>query len=72
MFKRKYNISLLTSKWVPIKRNVNLTLIPRSGELLFLDGQYYEIINVIHMINKKQEIFLVIKELENINPLIVK
>jgi len=65
MFKRKYNVTLLDSKWLVVKRNVNFTIIPRKDEFIFLDEKYFEVINVIHMLNNKQEIFIIINELEN-------
>lgn len=65
MFKPKYTISILDSKWQPVKRNLKLSIIPRINEYLFLDGQYYQVISVIHTFNKNQDIFLIINELNN-------
>jgi len=61
----KYNITILDSKWSPIKSNLKVNTIPRSGEFIYLDEQYYEVLNVVHSINKKHEIFVVVSELEN-------
>lgn len=65
MFKRKYTVTLLNSKWEIVKRNVNFTIIPRKDEYIYLDEQYYEVVNVVHMLNKKQDIFVIISEVEN-------
>jgi hypothetical protein len=65
MFKRKYTVTLLNSKWEIVKRNVNFTIIPRKDEYVYLDEQYYEVVNVVHMLNKKQDIFVIINEVEN-------
>ena len=65
MFKRKYTVTLLNSKWEVVKRNVNFTFIPRKDEYVYLDEQYYEVVNVVHMLNKKQDIFVIINEVEN-------
>ena len=65
MFKRKYTVTLLNSKWEVVKRNVNFTIIPRKDEYVYLDEQYYEVVNVVHMLNKKQDIFVIINEIEN-------
>jgi hypothetical protein len=65
MFKRKYTVTLLNSKWGIVKRNVNFTIIPRKDEYVYLDEQYYEVVNVVHMLNKKQDIFVIINEVEN-------
>ena len=60
MFTRKYKVSILTSKWEIIKMNLKLTIIPKKDEYLFIDNQYYEIINVVHVINDNQDIFLIV------------
>jgi hypothetical protein len=65
MFKRKYTVTLLNSKWEIVKRNVDFIIIPRKDEYIFFEEKYYEVINVIHMLNKKQDIFVIINELQN-------
>jgi hypothetical protein len=39
------------------KRNINILFIPRKNEYIYLDEQYYEVINIVHVINEKQDIF---------------
>ena len=63
MFKTKYTITLINSKWEVIDRNVNISILPRSNEYLFHNKQYYEVINVVHMLNKVQDIFVIIEPL---------
>lgn len=63
MFETKYTVSILDSKWVPIKRNLKLKVIPRRDELIYLDEQYFEVLNVVHRLNTKQDIFIIINEL---------
>lgn len=63
MFERKYTVSILNSKWQPIKRGLKLKVIPRSGEFIYMDNQYYDVINIVHMLNEKQDIFVIINEL---------
>jgi hypothetical protein len=63
MFKSKYTITLINSKWEVIERNVNISILPRSNEYLFHNKQYYEVINVVHMLNKVQDIFVIIEPL---------
>jgi hypothetical protein len=60
MFKTKYITSLLNVKWEPIKRNLKLNIIPRIGEYLYFNEEYYEVINVVHMLNNKQEYFIIV------------
>ena len=62
MFKRKYKVSMLDSKWNPIKRNVKLDVIPKSDEYIWDNSKYYRVINVVHSIDKKHEIFVIIEE----------
>tara|TARA_R110000782_G_scaffold21299_1_gene57310 strand:- start:12057 stop:12305 length:249 start_codon:yes stop_codon:yes gene_type:complete len=56
----KYTVSILDSKWVALKRNIKLGIIPRRDEYIFMDNQYWEVLNVVHMLNEKQEIFIVV------------
>lgn len=63
MFGKKYTISLINSKWEYIKSNVNITILPRIDEYLYLNEQYYQVVNVVHRLGKKQEIFVVLTEI---------
>lgn len=65
MFRNKYNISLLDSKWNPIKRNIKFSFVPRRDEFIYLVDRYYQVLNVVHDIQKKHEIFVIIQELNN-------
>ena len=60
MFRRKYTVTVLDSKWNVIKNRLKLNPIPRKDELLFFDGLYYEVINIVHRIDEKQGIFVVV------------
>ena len=65
----KYTVSILNSKWHPIKRNVEMIIIPRRDEYVYMNDQYYEVLNVVHMLNEKQDIFVIVNEMvKNINP----
>lgn len=65
----KYTVSILNSKWFPIKRNVEMIIIPRRDEYIYMNEQYYEVINVVHMLNEKQDIFVIVNEMtKNIQP----
>jgi len=46
-----------------MKRNLKLRVIPRKDEYIFLDDQYYEVLNVVHRLNTKQDIFVIVDEL---------
>ena len=62
MFK-KYNVSLMNEKWEMIIENLKVKYIPRTSELIYLDKQeqYYKVMNVIHNITNKHEIFIIVE-----------
>jgi hypothetical protein len=66
MFKKKYNVSMLDSKWIPLKRNIKITIIPRRDEYIWIDEKYFIVLNVVHSITDKQEVFIVVEEKEKI------
>lgn len=59
----KYTVSILNSKWHPIKRNVEMVIIPRRDEFIYFENQYYEVLNIVHMMNEKQDIFVIVNEM---------
>lgn len=48
-------------KWQFIKKS-HLRFIPRKDELLFFDNLYYEVVNVIHVLDDNQDIFVVVNK----------
>jgi hypothetical protein len=66
MFKKKYTVSMLDSKWVPLKRNIKIVIIPRRDEYIWLDEKYYIVLNVVHSITDKHEVFIIVEEKEKI------
>lgn len=62
MFRKKYTVSLLDSKWLPIKRNVKMEFIPKTDEYVWLDNKYFIVINIVHSITDKYEIFIIVEE----------
>lgn len=65
MFKKKYTISMLDSKWIPLKRNIKMSIIPRRDEYIWIDEKYFIVLNIVHSITDKQEVFIVVEEQEN-------
>jgi hypothetical protein len=63
MFRTKYSVSILDSKWNSLKRGLKLNVIPRCNELIYMDEQYFTVLKVIHTLNSKQEIFIIIEEM---------
>lgn len=62
MFKSKYKVILIDSKWSVVKNNIKLSVLPRRDEYVFFDGLYYLVLNVVHVLDGKQGIFVVINE----------
>lgn len=62
MLRTKYNITLLDSKWNPIKRNIYFNSVPRRDEFIFYSEKYYRVINVVHSIGDKSGTFVIIEE----------
>jgi hypothetical protein len=62
MFKTKYKVTLLDSKWNAVKTNVKLTVLPRRDEYVFFDGLYYLVLNVVHTLDGQQGVFIIIDE----------
>ena len=63
MFNRiRFNI--IDEQWNTLKTNFKLKVIPRIHELMYLSDieKYYRVVNVIHNINDKQNITVVIEE----------
>jgi len=65
MFKTKYNITLLDSKWNTIKTNVKFDYVPSRNDYVYIDEIYYKVLTVIHQMRVKQEIFLILDVLES-------
>jgi hypothetical protein len=56
MLKEEYTVSILDSKWKEVKE-ILIFYLYLENEYIYLDEQYYEVINIVHVINEKQDIF---------------
>lgn len=65
MFKSKHTITLIDHAWNIIKANIKLSFIPKRDEYIYLNEKYYKVINVVHRLNKIQDIFIVVDYDEN-------
>ena len=63
MFRAKYNVTILDSKWQVVKNNVTLFVIPRQGEYIYMDDKYVNVLNVVHSIDVKHVIYIIIEEI---------
>jgi hypothetical protein len=55
MLKEEYTVSILDSKWKEVKE-ILIFYLYLENEYIYLDEQYYEVINIVHVINEKQDI----------------
>jgi hypothetical protein len=62
MFRTKYKVTLIDSKWNVVKNNVKVSVLPRRDEYVFFDGLYYLVLNVVHTLDGQQGIFVIINE----------
>lgn len=62
--KSKHTVTLLNDNWEIIKDKIHLSSIPKKDELIYIDDikTYYRIISVIHRLQPKHNIILVLKE----------
>lgn len=60
----KLRVNIIDEKWNIIKSNFKLQVIPNIHELMYLNDveKYYRVVNIIHSINNKQNISIVIEE----------
>ena len=69
MFSKKYNITLLDSKWNIIKSNLKLPTIPRRDEYVWHVNVYYRVLNVVHSTDDKQSTFIIVEQFGDKLPL---
>jgi hypothetical protein len=62
MFSKKYTVTLLNSKWEIVKSNIKLISIPKKEEYIFMDNKYYDVLNVVHTIEKEHKILIIVGE----------
>ena len=60
----KIRVNIIDEQWNTLKTNFKLKVIPRIHELMYFSDieKYYRVVNVIHNINDKQNITVVIEE----------
>jgi hypothetical protein len=60
----KYSVSILNSNWEVMFQKILVKHIPRMDELIYLESisEYYQVMMVVHNINKNQGIFLIVEK----------
>ncbi len=61
-FSKKYTVTFLNSKWEIVKSNIKLKSIPQRDEYIYMDDKYYDVLNVVHSLDKNHNIFVIIQE----------
>ena len=66
-FKRKYSVTILDENWSQMRDSLKLFVIPRIDEMIYMDThkKYFKVINVVHCLNDKHGIFVIVKPFEN-------
>lgn len=72
IFRNKYNVTLMDSKWSPIKKNINLKHIPNVNEYIYFNEKYYKVLSVTHVISKMGGVYIVIDEFNQVEMKIIK
>ena len=64
MFKRRYSVTIMNESWKTLKNDTKLHSIPRRDELVYLEEyqKYFNVTNVIHYLNNKHGIFVIVRE----------
>jgi len=66
IFSNKVNVNIINNSWEFILSNVKLKTLPRENELLLAtDDTYYRVLNIIHSLNAKKDIFIVVEKFNN-------
>jgi hypothetical protein len=60
----KYSVSVLDSNWNMMIPKARVEHVPRIDELIYLesDDTYYQVKTVVHNINKKQGVFVIVEK----------
>lgn len=66
MFKKKYKIVILDSKWKILENNLKLDVIPRQKEYIWSGTKYYQVLNVVHNIKEPRIVSIIVDIIENI------
>lgn len=61
-FGKKYTVTFLNSKWEVVKSEVKLNSIPQRDEYIYMNDRYYDVLNVVHSIDKNHQILVIIEE----------
>lgn len=66
IFKNKYTVLILNSKWEVLEKNVKIKFLPRTKDYIWSGKKYYQVTHIVHNLSLKQQISLIVEEIENI------
>lgn len=70
IFKSKYTVVILNSKWEILEKNLKLIKLPRQKEYIWSGTKYYQVVHVVHNITSRQQISLIVEEIQNVEVLV--
>lgn len=70
IFKSKYTVVILNSKWEILEKNLKLVKLPRQKEYIWSGTKYYQVVHVVHNITSRQQISLIVEEIQNVEVLV--
>jgi hypothetical protein len=63
---KKYKINLISEKWDIISSNYSVEIIPKINECIYINEEYYQVINIIHNFDiKNSNLTVVIEKINN-------
>ena len=66
MFKKKYKVVIIDSKWKILENNLKLEVLPRQKEYIWSGIKYYQVLNVVHNIKEPKVVSIIVDIIENI------
>jgi hypothetical protein len=66
IFKSKYTVVILNSKWEILEKNLKLIKLPRQKEYIWSGTKYYQVVHVVHNITSKHQISLIVEDIQNV------
>jgi hypothetical protein len=66
VFRKKYTVVILNSKWEVLEKNLKVEILPRPKEYIWSGTKYYQVVHVVHNITSTQQISLIVEEIQNV------
>ena len=65
-FFTRYSVSMIDESWTMVAPKLSFKYLPRVGEAVYLPEEkcYFQVLNVVYYMDKKQGIFLIVKKVQ--------